>query len=104
MKDTKSKIEALIPLPIGVTEFGVWADEIIRLAKAPDNDSTRFALATMILHTPQEKHELPYSHFVGLLHKSMANQVAAGVMQDLKAKQETARAAATADATPTEVL
>lgn len=103
-KSKKVETETAVALPVGVTEFHEWSDEIIRLANAPNNDSTRFALATMILHVTPEKDKVPHSYFVAMLRKSMSNQVAAGIMHDLKAKQEAERAAELAASNATEVL
>jgi hypothetical protein len=81
------------PLPVGVTEFHAWADKVIEAAGAPNNDSVKFALATMILHAGPQDAEKPLSYFILSLKKSMANQVAAGIMQELKAKQQAEEAA-----------
>lgn len=100
----KAKAYLPSPLPSGMTEFDAWSDEVLDLYGAPNNDSTKFALATMILHAgPQDSHK-PMHYFGRTMRKSMANQVAAGVMQELKAKQEAARLAATADVAKPEVL
>ena len=82
------------PLPIGMTEFEDWADSILAHSVAPNNDSTRFALATMILHLPSLASWKSKEYFLRALHKSAANQIAAGVMQDLKQKQADAAKAA----------
>lgn len=91
-------------LPIGLTDFHLWADDIIVVNGLPSNDSVRFALATMVLHLEAvSKIELNFLFFKiqiftsaykskqffaqGLL-KSAANQVAAGHMHDLKEKQK----------------
>lgn len=75
-------------LPQGVTAFNTWADSIILHYGLPDNDSVRFMLATMILHAKEDACYLSKEYFAKRALKSAANQVAAGVMQDLKAKQE----------------
>lgn len=86
------KVLAMLPsrLPSGVSEFEAWSVDIIDLYEAPNNDSIRFALATMILHAGAQD-AYKSKHFFGIsLRKSMANQVAAAVMQDLKTKQQEA--------------
>ena len=85
-------------LPSGLAEFHKWADEVIHLAGAPNNDSVKFAVATMILHADSTAAFKPKHFFVKSLKKSMANQVAAGLMQDLKQKQQEAIAAEQAKA------
>lgn len=85
-------------LPVGRTEFEEWAKSIIDLSGAPDNDSTRFALASMILHASPDKSNVPKQEFVSKLQKFMSNQVAAAIMQELKAKQEAALKAAAEEA------
>lgn len=74
-------------LPQGVTEFNAWAGDIISHYGLPDNDSVRFMLATMILHAKEDAAYLSKEYFGKRALKSAANQVAAGVMQDLKEKQ-----------------
>lgn len=76
------------PLPVGMAEFDVWSQSIIDAYVLPDNDSTRFALATMILHAGSSEAYKPKRFFGLCVKKSMANQIAGGVMQDLKKKQE----------------
>lgn len=80
-------------LPRGLAEFETWAKEIIELAGAPDNDSVRFALATMVLHLGTEDDTYPKEGFAKRLRKAMANQVVSQVINELKAKQEADRLA-----------
>lgn len=108
VKKLLRKLLFLLPssLPIGMNEFNIWADSIIQTYDFPDNDSLRFALATMILHLESNskfelnllifKVVLPTSgykskfFFVQALHKGASNQVASGKMQELKQLQEQA--------------
>lgn len=80
---------AYIPtrLPIGMTEFDSWAGSVIALTNLPDNDSTRFALASTIPHQKAEHFYVAKIKFAILLQKSAANQIAGGIMHELKAKQ-----------------
>lgn len=84
-----SLLLAYIPsrLPIGMTEFDTWAKSVLALSNLPDNDSTRFALASTVPHQKAEHFYVAKIKFVRLLQKSAANQIAGGVMHDLKAKQ-----------------
>lgn len=88
-------LKAYIPsrLPSGMAEFEAWSNDIIDLYGAPKNDSIRFALATMILHC-DALDAYKSKHYFGLnVLKGMSNQVASGVMHELKKKQEADRAA-----------
>lgn len=75
-------------LPQGVTEFDKWSQSIVDIYNLPDNDSVRFMLATMILHAKESDNKLPLKYFGVRAQKSAANQVAAGVMQELKERQK----------------
>jgi hypothetical protein len=75
------------PLPKGVSEFTVWSNSIIEQAGAPNNDSVKFALATMVLHLSTEQDAYPKEKLAKRLRKAMANQVVSQVINDLKDKQ-----------------
>lgn len=77
-------------LPRGVTEFHTWADEIISLAGVPNNDSTKFGLAVSITHLGPTESRKPKQHFIDILHKGAATQIAFAIMDELKAKQKVA--------------
>lgn len=87
------------PLPVGMVDFEVWASKVIHTYDLPDNDSSKFALATMILHAGSQDANKATRYFGLSARKSMANQVAAQVMQDLKTKQAEAQKATTESAT-----
>lgn len=89
LKNFSRFVKSFLPskLPVGKTEFDVWASDIIALAGAPDNDSFRFALATMVLHTPANRFHAPKRSFVIEMKKGMANEVASFVMHEMKRKQ-----------------
>jgi hypothetical protein len=76
------------PLPRGITEFHVWADEIIALAGLPNNDSIKFALAVAITHLGPTEASKPKQYFIDTLSKGAATQVAFAVMDQLKSKQQ----------------
>ena len=83
------------PLPVGVTEFNIWADSIIALSgKYADEDSLKFALCSMIMHADSKYGSLPKSYFVTRLRKVAANQVAGQVFTYIKTKQQAAQTAA----------
>jgi hypothetical protein len=89
MKKILKRIKALLPskLPQGVTEFNLWADEIIEIYDMPNNDSIRFALATALMHLGPTDAYKPKEYFGRILIKGAAGQVAYGMMQELKKKQ-----------------
>lgn len=74
-------------LPQGVSEFHTWAESIITHYGLPLNNSVKFAIATLILHAKEDAAYLSKEYFGLRALKSAANQVAAGVMQDLKDEQ-----------------
>jgi hypothetical protein len=82
------------PLPVGIAEFDTWALSILNLTSFPDNDSTRFSLAVMVLHMDSTTASKPRQYFARALHKAGANQIASQVVQDLKQKQKDAENAA----------
>lgn len=95
---SKSPINSILvkeiekPLPVGMTEFNEFADRIISLAgKFADEDSMKWVLASSILHADAKKSRFSDQYFIDVLNRAAANQVASGVMQEIKerkAKQE----------------
>jgi hypothetical protein len=83
-------------LPQGMTEYNNWAFSIISLSKLPDNDSTRFALGSMIMHMGSRQDVKPMRFFVKQLRKAAANEIAHSVISALKEKQKAEYAAQTA--------
>lgn len=75
------------PLPIGVTEFHVWADRIISGAGLPaDSNSQKFALANDLMHcNPNTAFETDV-YFIHRLRKYAVNQVADAVRKELHAE------------------
>lgn len=80
-------------LPFGVYEFELWASRIIFTYDLPNNDSTRWALATMILHSGQTEATKPIRYFGRCARKGGANEVANYTMVTLKNKQKVAEEA-----------
>ncbi len=75
-------------LPVGMTEFYKFADDIIELSGPyADVDSMRFAIASAIIHLPHTRGLCTKNFFVQTMRKSAANQVASQVFQDIKQKQ-----------------
>jgi len=75
-------------LPHGVEQFNAWANDILGFAKCPDNDSTRFALAVMILHCNSTEDTKPKRYFVKALNKAASNEIANDIAQGFKRKQQ----------------
>ncbi len=82
-------------LPVGMTEFESFANDIIELSGAyADADSLKFAIASMIQHADAKYAALPKNYFVVRLRKVAANQIAGQVFYDIKTKQQEAQKAA----------
>lgn len=85
VKEILAQMNEPRPLPIGMTEFEVWADRIISGACLPETvgkDGLYFTLASIILTLkPFESHQ-PDAYFIHSLRKAAANQVAVVVQQE----------------------
>jgi hypothetical protein len=87
-------------LPTGVQEFETWAGSVLALAtyigNIPDNESTRFTLASMVPHQKSERAYISKMTFVNLIVKAAANQIAGNYMYEVKEahKQRQAQEAA----------
>lgn len=81
-------------VPQGIQEFQTWSGTIIRTYGFPDNDSVRFALATMIMHSGPTCAYKPLHYWATLIKAGAAKQVASQVFQDIKLKQQAAEQAA----------
>lgn len=81
-------------LPIGLTEYKKWAEDVIRLSGVPYNDSTVFALSAFVLHAEERNVRFKSKQFYArIMRKGATNEVAHFVMMDLKAKQVALEAA-----------
>lgn len=91
------RIRNLFPsaVPQGVAEFEIWSLDIIQTYNFPDNDSVRFALATMVLHSGPTAAYVSKHYFALMVKAGAAKQVASQVFQDIKIKQKQAEATAT---------
>lgn len=92
VKKVLSLIRAMLPsaVPIGRTEFNAWSSSIISLYNFPDNDSVRFALATMVMHLDATSAFRSKWTFAKMLRAGAAKQVASSVFQEIKLKQQEA--------------
>lgn len=90
LKQFVNKIKSFFPvsLPIGVTEFEAWADDIITLAKLPNNDSLRFALAAMVTNLKPSVSRVSKNFMVSSVRNAAAKQIASNAMWILKEKQK----------------
>ena len=80
--------------PVTLDEFNEWVDDVIGLTRLPNNDSMRFAVATVVL---EAKELLSKEQAATRLEKGAQNQFAAFIFQDIKSKriaEDQARAAA----------
>jgi hypothetical protein len=95
-----SKVKGFFPtsLPVGMTAFNKWSDNIISTYDMPDNDSSRFVLSVLIQQAPYASCRYSDRYFANRFWKGASNQVAAEVIQTLKNKQTSEIAAATAAA------
>ncbi len=89
MKKLLTKFWFLFPsrLPIGMTQWKKWSKDIISTYPLPQNESSEFALATMILHSPASKFYRSKWSFARDAMKSMSNQIASQVMLEIKEKR-----------------
>lgn len=97
MKLILKKLLSHLPtkLPVGMTEFELFADDIIELSGPyADRDSMKYAIASNVIHMKHTVDAVPKAYFVRVLRKAAANQVASAIFQDIKIKQEEAMKAA----------
>lgn len=85
-------------LPNGMSEFDTWANDIIDLYNFPNNDSIRFALASMIMHSgPTDAYKSKF-YFSLMIKSSMAKQIAGAQFQEIKNRQKAEQEALAAKA------
>jgi hypothetical protein len=105
MSQNISELDIERPLPVGMTEFNEFAARIIAQAGAyADEDSMKFALASIVIHADATKAHYSDNYFLERLRKSAANQVASQVFQDIKQKQAAALEEAKKQAEATAIL
>lgn len=76
------------PLPIGMTDFNVWASSILVLYGFPDNDSTRGALAIMITQLKPTAAWKSKRYFGLSVHVAAAKEVAGNFYYEHKKKYQ----------------
>jgi hypothetical protein len=80
--------------PVTLDEFNTWVDDVIAHTRLPNNDSIKFAVASIVL---EAKDLLTHKQAARKLEKGAQNQFAAFVFQDIKARriaEDQAKAAA----------
>jgi len=83
-------------LPVGMAEFETFTDDIIELGVPTKiRDSVQWVISSAIQHSSKTK--LSKQHFVQLINKSAANQIASQVFLDIKNRQQAALEAARAE-------
>lgn len=83
-------------LPMGITAFDEWANDIINTYDLPtkDIDSIKFTLSTIIMHLGPQTAFKPKYYFVLTLRAGAAKQIAGQVFSDIKHKAKEAEIAA----------
>ena len=86
IKKTLNKLSHLIPtaLPRGMTEFETWAASIITTYDFPNNDSVRFALATMIIHSGPQDDAKPKYQFARAVRATCQSKLQAACSRTSK--------------------
>ena len=101
------RIAALYPskLPQGTSSFNKFYEDIIYAFGFPDNRSYKNALATMIMHLGPTCNRKSRAHFAKAIAKTAANQIAYGVIEEIraayKAEEEATKLKPSAEATHT---
>jgi hypothetical protein len=101
MKLIMKRLLSYLPskLPVGLPQFDKWASSIIDLSgRFADDNSMRFVLASELMHSDAKKGSVPKNYFVSRCRKLAANQTAGYILQEIKAAQETMKAAEAAKA------
>jgi len=58
----------------------------------PEDDQSRHAISTYIMHLPQHQHRAPLKDFVRVIKKQLANEASYQVIEELRAKAKAAAA------------
>ncbi len=81
-----ARLRAFVPsrLPTTPAAHKAWAEAICAFAGYPCNSSFEQALAIMILHLGPTVAYKSQEYFIRSLHKAAANQVASGVIEQIR--------------------
>jgi CRISPR/Cas system CMR-associated protein Cmr5 small subunit len=90
-------------IPTGVEELEKFSKDIIDLYKFPDFPSYHHAIATMIMHLGPLQNTVTRHYVARGIQKSMANQVAYQVIQNIKQKEKETKDAEQSHAETVEV-
>ena len=86
-------------LPIGLTAFNAFLDEVVALVgPIASTRDIKWVISNEIMHMPITKHRVAKQHFVRIIRKYAANQLAAHTVNVLKEEQAAEAAAAQAKA------
>lgn len=72
------------PVPIGMTTYKAWTDSIISLYGLPDNNSVRWAIASVVLHLGPQAAFRSKFFFYCTIRAGAAKQIAGAVFQEIK--------------------
>lgn len=84
------KLLAVLPtkLPTTPEEFENWSNDILEIGGYPVNNSFKHALATQLMHAGERETSKPKSFFAKTIRRSIINQMAFQIMQDIKAEEK----------------
>lgn len=88
-------LKSYIPMPLPQNEalLDAWTADLLEVANFPNNPSFRIAVSTMVLHLDAAVYRVSQQQLIKQLRRSVANQSAYNVMQDLKQQEKAAKAA-----------
>lgn len=93
LKKVLRLLVALIPtpIPVGVSNFESWAEQISEMSGLPKDPSHIFVLAAMVTNLKKDtSYYIPKLFFVLMLKNAAARQIAGHVMYESKRKQKEA--------------
>ena len=77
------------PIPTGKTAFDAWLNDIVELTgPIADDRAMKWVVSNEVMVVPSGADRVPKRRFVKRLRKFAANQIAASVVQEIKAAQE----------------
>lgn len=99
LKQLRNYIRSLLPARLPQTDSAVkaLAEDICSIGSFPSNDSMIQAIATQVMHAPQDASYVCKRHFIVAIRRAIANQAAYNVLAEIKerhknAQQEAAKA------------